>query len=142
MSMWWISYGAGGKRILRDNGTSDPYRWYHAVADYLHEHVVVRWHRRHWRRQQAAFKAQGGRFYGDGGTIHHSSEVDVETHDGKVVAVWFRCQPLPFRQARVRAERAAEMLDMMSRYRSKMIGVVVRDPPEQAERVRRAVEGG
>ena len=50
-----------------------------------------------------------GRFYGDGGTIHHTTSLDVEVCNGQVVAVWFRCQPLPFRETKVSIDRAREM---------------------------------
>jgi hypothetical protein len=39
-----------------------------------------------------------GRFYGDGTTIHGTTAIDVEVEDGVVVAVWYRCQMLPFVQ--------------------------------------------
>ncbi|MBM0257370.1 hypothetical protein [Micromonospora sp. 4G55] len=49
-----------------------------------------------WDMKQAL--AAPGRFYGDGGTIHGSTWLDVEVDDaGTVVAVWFRCQTLPWR---------------------------------------------
>ncbi len=43
-------------------------------------------------------KLAGGRFYGAGGTIHHSGQVNVERdpETGAVVSVWFRCSALPF----------------------------------------------
>ena len=41
------------------------------------------------------------RYYGDGTTIHSTGHLDVEVFEGKVVAVWFRCQMLPFEQADV-----------------------------------------
>jgi hypothetical protein len=63
---------------------------------------------RRWRRKQRL--AAPGRYYGDGGTWHHSQILDVETADGAVVAVWFRCQALPFREIRVEPARAAEMI--------------------------------
>ena len=50
--------------------------------------------------------------YGGDKTIHQSEHVDVEVHNGKVVAVWFRCLPLKFRQADVGPKRAAEMEDI------------------------------
>lgn len=53
--------------------------------------------------------AAPARYYGDGGTIHDDGHVSVEVHDGRVVAVWFRCQQLPFRQHDVNAARTAEM---------------------------------
>lgn len=46
-------------------------------------------------------------------TIHQTTELDVETHDGKVVSVWFRCAALPFKQIEVDDHRAKEMQDMM-----------------------------
>ena len=50
----------------------------------------LRW----WARQKVASPA---RYYGDGGTIHSTTHLDVEVDDdGLVVAVWFRCQTLPF----------------------------------------------
>ncbi len=49
------------------------------------------------------------RFYGDGGTIHGTTHVDVETRGGKVVAVWFRCAAIPFKQTKVEKSRAIEM---------------------------------
>lgn len=49
------------------------------------------------------------RFYGDGLTIHGSTELDVEVFNGDVVAVWFRCQRLPFIQVKVQQGRAYEM---------------------------------
>lgn len=78
-----------------------------------------------WARQfdtkQRACAASGTRYYGDGGTVHGSTVLDIETRDGKVVAVWFRCQALPFGQVEVDRERAAEMESM---YKSNWI------PPE------------
>lgn len=48
--------------------------------------------------------------YGDNGTIHRTGHLDVEVDkDGKVVAVWFRCMMLPFKQANVDEQRANEM---------------------------------
>lgn len=52
------------------------------------------------------------RFYGDGGTIHGTTHVDIEVRDGHVVAVWFRCAALPFVETQVDAERALEMKRM------------------------------
>ncbi len=49
------------------------------------------------------------RFYGDGGTIHSTTHLDIETRNGKVVAVWFRCQTLPFEQTEVDNSRAESM---------------------------------
>jgi hypothetical protein len=63
---------------------------------------------RWWAKQKLA--GPEGRFYGDGGTIHHTGHLDVETRNGEVVAVWFRCQMLPFEQHEVDIRRVAEML--------------------------------
>ena len=53
------------------------------------------------------------RWYGDGATIHHTSQLDVEVDkNGKVVAVWFRCQPFAFRQVEVDDARADDMRTM------------------------------
>jgi hypothetical protein len=43
--------------------------------------------------------AAPSRYYGDGGTIHSTGQLDVGVdRQGRVVAVWFRCQLLPFEQ--------------------------------------------
>lgn len=60
-----------------------------------------------WRAKQGY--AKPGRYYGDGGTIHATRHLDVETHLGDVVAVWFRCRTLPFVQHEVDAARADAM---------------------------------
>lgn len=70
------------------------------------------------------------RFYGDGGTIHSTGYVDVEVHDGQVVAVWFRCQMLPFKTAAVDAERARVMLG--ARVLPSIAGVVFVESPRSA----------
>lgn len=51
----------------------------------------------------------GTRFYGGNGTIHRTGELDIETYQGTVIAVWFRCQQLPFRQVTIDLDRAAEI---------------------------------
>lgn len=39
-------------------------------------------------------------FYGGDGTWHQTGYVDVQLNkDGDVVAVWFRCRMLPFKQS-------------------------------------------
>jgi len=79
-----------------------------------------------WKQKQDA--AKPGRYYGDGGTIHSGTELDVEVDSsGRVVAVWFRCQPLPFRQADVDVDRANEMRSMYRGYGSKLTGVEILD---------------
>jgi hypothetical protein len=49
------------------------------------------------------------RTYGHSGTIHATEHVDVETRNGAVVSVWFRCQMIPFNQVEVSGQRADEM---------------------------------
>ena len=49
-------------------------------------------------------------FYGGDKTIHHNGQLDVETHNGRVVAVWFRCTTLPFQQVEVDSVRANQMI--------------------------------
>lgn len=40
-------------------------------------------------------------FYGGDGTWHQTGHVDVQLNKkGEVVAVWFRCRMLPFRESR------------------------------------------
>lgn len=57
----------------------------------------------------------GLRYYGSDMTIHQTPGLDVETDaDGSVVAVWFRCQPLPFKQSHANASRAMNMRRMYS----------------------------
>jgi hypothetical protein len=53
--------------------------------------------------------------------------VDVETDNGRVVAVWFRCQLLPFRQAEVDVHRAADMDQVNRDLDTQLLGVHVLD---------------
>src|SRR4030095_14529065 len=51
--------------------------------------------------------------YGDNRTIHQTQYLDIETdRRGGVVAVWFRCMSLPFRQTVVDENRADQMRTM------------------------------
>lgn len=52
-----------------------------------------------WQLRQI-LAGPGGRYYGDGGTIHATEALDVIVRGGNVVAVWFRCQMLPFKQCK------------------------------------------
>lgn len=52
------------------------------------------------------------RYYGGNGTIHGSTIVNVETRNGKVVSVWFRCLALPFDQSECDQQRADDMVKM------------------------------
>jgi hypothetical protein len=55
----------------------------------------------------------GIRYYGGDGTVHGNGEVNVELDRwGRVVAVWFRCQPLPFTQNVVQDSRAENLRGM------------------------------
>ncbi len=54
-------------------------------------------------------KNPAARTYGGTKTIHRTGALDVETHNGRVVSVWFRCQVLPFRQTEVGDDRSKEM---------------------------------
>lgn len=47
--------------------------------------------------------------YGHDRTIHRTGHLNVETRNGKVVAVWYRCQMLPFEQREVDEYRAKSM---------------------------------
>ena len=76
------------------------------------------WTTRNIRAKHAAAATTGAHYYGSGGTIHQTGHIDVEVHNGVVVAVWFRCCPLPFRQADVLEHRAQDMKRM---YPLKMI---------------------
>lgn len=84
------------------------------------------WSKTQWQRKQKL--AKPGRYYGDGGTIHHTGYLDIETDpNGNVVAVWFRCQSLPFLQTKVGQQRAEEMFDMSRHMSCRISGVEVFD---------------
>jgi len=119
---------AGGSWILNNDGSKRPYRFYHRVIEW----VVDGWRNRHWRRRQAEFSRIDTRYYGDGGTLHDSPQLDVETdRRGKVVAVWFRCQLLPFKQRVVDEDRATQMAYAYTEpYIPELRGVEVRDNPK------------
>ena len=71
--------------------------------------------------------ASPARYYGGIGTIHNNTELDVETDIvGRVVAVWFRCQMLPFNSTRVDAHRAREMREAQANL-PRLTGVEVLD---------------
>lgn len=72
----------------------------------------------------------GIRYYGGDGTIHGNGEVNVELDiKGRVVAVWFRCQPLPFTQRVVREGRAQEMRAIYQRHMPGIDAIVLREQP-------------
>ena len=51
-----------------------------------------------FRLKHSLAQSDGNRYYGDGGTIHGTSRLDIEIDPatGEVTAVWFRCLNLPF----------------------------------------------
>jgi len=81
-----------------------------------------------WAAKQAL--AAPARYYGEGGTLRGTTELDVETDaTGRVVAVWYRCQMLPFRQRTVADERAIQMDEDRARLPA-ITGVELLDPPK------------
>lgn len=66
--------------------------------------------------------------YGHNKTIHGTQELSVEVSEsGEVVAVWFRCMPLPFHVSTARPERAEEMKRMTSGLKHRLVAVEVSD---------------
>ena len=57
--------------------------------------------------------------YGHNKTIHGTQHVDVEVRNGEVVAVWFRCCMIPFKQCNIGVERAEEMREESKRVNEK-----------------------
>ena len=80
-----------------------------------------------WPKLQKLFSMVGTRYYGDGGTIHTSNYVDVETNHGVVVGVWFRCQLLPFKQMLVDGDRAIEVAHLYENHKFELHGVEIKD---------------
>jgi len=58
-------------------------------------------------------KAEGF-VYGHDRTWHRTEQINVEVHEGEVIAVWFRCLALPFTVSDWGARRAEEMNRMYS----------------------------
>lgn len=68
----------------------------------------------------------GIRYYGGDGTVHGTGHLNIERdHNGHIVSVWFRCQPLPFDVTEVRNARAVEMRSMYERQSPPAIDAVV-----------------
>jgi hypothetical protein len=81
-----------------------------------------------WANLQKLFANFGTRYYGDGGTIHSSTHhIDIETYQGEVVGVWFRCQALPFKQIKVSGERSVQMSLLYDEQKSELHGVEIKD---------------
>lgn len=67
------------------------------------------------------------RTYGGNGTIHSTKHLDVELGpDGTVIAVWFRCQMLPFVEHRVDESRA-KLLDYFLDSTLKLLSVELQE---------------
>lgn len=104
-----------GMKELASGHTPDPQK----VKELTEKALADR-----WRQKQEL--ASPSRFYGDGGTIHGTTQLDVEVDKhGTVIAVWFRCQMLPFRQVDVDDQRAALLRCSIL---PKITGVEVLDP--------------
>ena len=80
-----------------------------------------------WDKKQKLAAKTDLRYYGDGGTIHTTNQLDVETNHGVVVGVWFRCQFLPFLQTEVDNTRATEMGNLYNKTKYELHGVEIRD---------------
>lgn len=81
-------------------------------------------------RRRKAVKAGAPRVYGFDMTIHQTEVLDVEVRNGEVVAVWFRCQPLPFNQSNTGEVRAQEMRGMYAGSPMPgLLAVTVKDTP-------------
>jgi hypothetical protein len=80
-----------------------------------------------WAAKQAAVAPD--RFYGHEGTIHQTDALSIEMDGGgQPVAVWFRCQMLPFEVTTVGTPRASEMRRAYTRESLPgLTGVVLRD---------------
>jgi hypothetical protein len=79
--------------------------------------------------------------YGYDRTIHRTGHLNVElAPDGRVVAVWFRCLPLPYTVHRVDASRAQEMDAMAAGHQPRPIRAVHVDyvpEPDPGDRIAR-----
>ena len=62
--------------------------------------------------------------YGYSSTIHGTQHLHIETRHGKVVAVWFRCCMIPFKQVFVDGDRAKEMSEANERVKNFKLNAV------------------
>lgn len=117
----------GYKRIRLPCGTHVRYRAHHAVADFF----ATLWYGRSLRAKQRLFAKQGAFYYGDGGTIHNNTHLDVEVDaHGRVLGVWFRCIQLPYKTSLASNRRASDLLRIAAENPpAKMHGVVVAKAP-------------
>ncbi len=76
------------------------------------------------KRKQGMRVPKDGSYYGSGGTIHQTTELDVEMHKGEVVAIWFRCATIPFHVVEVDASRAEVMTQATAQQEAGLIGVM------------------
>lgn len=88
--------------IARIKGIVEGGRWF----------LKTWWSGGRWDRLQKEFGKSGTRYYGDGGTIHRSGQLDVEVYLGQVVGIWFRCQALPYKVSLVDYGRACDLKRM------------------------------
>jgi hypothetical protein len=90
--------------------------------------IQAYWETRYLRRKMRLCAHTHTRYYGGEGTINAARDLDVEVdRHGNVVSVWFRNQPLPFRQRRVDAHRAFDMRMPVHRAGVELHGVEVKD---------------
>lgn len=83
---------------------------------------------------EAFGKPEADLTYGHDRTIHGTQHLDVETHDGEVVAVWFRCMMLPFEQRTVSLDRGEQMVDAYLGGRiPKLLAVTVNRDSDEAK---------
>ncbi len=75
----------------------------------------------------------GNRPDGTRNTIHATEHLDIEVRKGKVVAVWFRCMELPFKQHDVDKQREKDMSDVMKIVLKNVMlkAVIVLQKPDQ-----------
>lgn len=107
---WWNCKDCAGRLMRGEQPLSRAGR--QALADYAARRTLQMAAERGVDEVFAGKQALAhpGRYYGDGGTVHTSTGLDVETDaTGRVVSVWFRCQRLPFKQHNVADARAIEM---------------------------------
>ena len=74
--------------------------------------------KRYFKRRAPLDETDLAHYYGDDRTIHTTKYLDIETDaGGNVVAVWFRCVSLPFKQVKVDENRADQMRSMYQAYK-------------------------
>lgn len=104
----YIVDAMGKKWKMLDDGSRRPWN----ILDEIHYRFMDWKGSRDWNNRQREFEKSNTRYYGDGGTIHHTTNINVELYKGKVVGVWFRCQYLPFTHTEVDIVRSLELNHM------------------------------